>query len=122
MRPRAALVALFWGGLLALSSARAACPCQGRRDLVDACFPVKGKLALTNGTPSARISVAGTDRILGVEPHFEAHDETFCAPASVIARARFDQPLSGTFTVCPLSVEKPLQMRLVCIQSAQLGK
>jgi hypothetical protein len=94
-------------------------PCKTRPDVTGACFRVRGNLLLYNGTPSARISVKGSTRVLGVVPYFSENNETFAAPAEVRKRASFDQPLMATYDVCPLSKPKPRVMLRVCIEAAE---
>jgi hypothetical protein len=42
--------------------------CSDRRDLVGACFTVRGRLSVYNGNPSVRIWPIGTTRLLGLDP------------------------------------------------------
>jgi hypothetical protein len=92
--------------------------CAGRVDLVGACFTVTGKLSLYDGTPSARISLPN-GRMLGIEPFFEADNETFNAPETVRNDVDFNHSLKGAFLVCPLSKPRPKEMQSVCIESMQ---
>ena len=91
-------------------------PCRARPDRVGACYAVQGDLRLFDGTPSARIDVAHSRRVLGVASYTEADDETFAAPEALRRRASFDHPVAGRFLVCPLSRPRPAQMRTVCVE------
>jgi hypothetical protein len=95
-------------------------PCANRTDLVAACFRVEGYLRLYDGTPSARISVRGTKRILGVISYFTNNNETFAAPEELRKRASFDHSLQGAFLVCPITRPKAGEMQRVCVESVQL--
>lgn len=92
--------------------------CAARSDVVASCFKLHGALRLYNGTPSARIMIIGSKRILGVTPYFANNNETFVAPAQVRDLASFDSDLIGTFLVCPLSTPKAGEMQEVCIEAA----
>ena len=96
-------------------------PCARRTDLAGACFRVRGNLKLFNGTPSARITVRGSKRLLGVVPYIADNNETFAAPAEVRSHASFDTPLLGDYLVCPLSKPRPHEMQQVCIESATIN-
>src|SRR5579872_4874372 len=117
--------ALFWvlglifrwllPGVAALASglalAQGAVPyrCEGRAEIVGACFEVRGRLSFWNGAPSARIWRVGTRRVLGIH-----NDELPPKLAEVIDQAGAGDAKSGTgsfagskpelwgtFRVCP---------------------
>jgi hypothetical protein len=96
-------------------------PCKHRRDLAGSCFSVRGNLQLFNGTPSARIDVSGSHRILGVEPWFENGNETFSAPRKLRSGASFERAIRGMYFVCPLSASIPGRMQSVCIAKGSLS-
>lgn len=95
-------------------------PCASRQDLVGTCFRVQGTLRLFNGTPSARIQVQGSKRVLGVIPYIAGNNETFAAPEAVRSQASFDHWMVGSYLVCPLTKPKPRTMQQVCIESADI--
>jgi hypothetical protein len=51
---------------LSVSAQKDATACKSRTDLVDSCRIVHGRLMYYNGTPSFRVWVVGTNRVLGV--------------------------------------------------------
>ena len=71
----------------------------------------------SNGTPSVRIWVVGTHRILGVsESKFV--DPSYCnLPDDILAKLSWNNDLFGDFMVCPFTKDEPGVMRLVCVQS-----
>jgi hypothetical protein len=79
---------------------------------------VYGALRLYNGTPSARITVSSTKRVLGVVSYIADNNETFAAPANVRSNASFDRSLNGTYFVCPITKAQPREMQRVCIEAA----
>lgn len=85
--------------------------CKTDPDIIGACFTVHGRLSIWNGTPSLRIWRIGTKRILGV------HNEIL--PEAVAHRMGWDVEAYGDFTVCPFTEERPGEMQMVCIESAE---
>jgi hypothetical protein len=88
--------------------------CKCNPELVGDCFTIHGKLSPSNGTPSLRISVIGTKRILGVIP---SEDEII--PPSLKEHLRFGTAIYGDYTVCPFTESKPGHMQMVCIEEAK---
>ena len=84
--------------------------CKASPDLVGDCFPNRGRLEWSNGTPGARMWRVGTNRILGVRDGF--------VPEWIADKMTWDTYLFADFVVCPLTAEKPGQMQVVCIESA----
>jgi hypothetical protein len=75
-----------------------------------------------NGTPTFRIWVIGTKRLLGVK-EVEVSEEDFEHPlmpeklwGSV---GTMEYEVYGDFEVCPLSEQEPHAMQMVCIESAK---
>jgi hypothetical protein len=93
--------------------------CRTRQDLAGACYRVFGDLALFNGTPSARISVFRSHRVLGIASYIDDNNETFIAPKAVRERASFDWKLRGNYEVCPLEKSTQMRMQTVCIESGK---
>ena len=86
------------------------------------CRTVVGRLTLSNGTPSVRILVAGTRRILGVVQQDRTFDEL---PPSLRAKwgegasvSLWDRDLFGRFRVCAVTRERPGWMQRVRIVDA----
>ncbi len=94
--------------------------CKARPDLIGPCETVRGALQLYNGTPSARIRIAGAKRTLGVTSYETTGNETFSAPKEIRDAASFDAPLTGVFLVCPLSKRSRGSMQIVCIEGGKL--
>jgi hypothetical protein len=108
---RAALAAL----LLALAAQAAAAS--------ESCRTVHGRMDLWNGTPSVRIWVIGTHRVLGVEQRDEKLDDL---PAEVRRIWSGKDPetdwrtsIYGDFTVCPVAAYQPGRMQHVRLAGAQ---
>lgn len=107
--------------LLAATAASAAPACRESPRLTGACFDVRGRLALGNGDPAWRIWPMGTHRMLGVvdgQLSPESLESGGLPPTVARATARSTLPnhaVWGTFTVCPLSPDRPGHMRSVCI-------
>lgn len=86
------------------------------------CRTVRGRMSLANGTPSVRIWVVGTHRVLGVVQQDESFGDL---PANVRHLwaahgddAMWSSDLFGDFRVCPVAVNKPGHMQLVRLNEA----
>jgi hypothetical protein len=86
-----------------------AAKCSGRKDLVGACFKVRGRLRWYGDNPNCRIWPVGTTRLLGV-----AGAESL--PSNVACGEGFE--VYADFTVCPLTQQKPNGLQMVCVASA----
>ncbi len=116
MTPAALLLGLFLAGGTAAGEPTP--PPRQRQDHPDVkppCFVVHGRLSLWNGTPSARIWIVGTKRVLGVSDSLTGPE---AMPEAVRGRLTWDVDLFGDYTFCPITDEKAGVMRLGCIQSA----
>jgi hypothetical protein len=79
-------------------------------------------MSLWNGTPSVRIWVVGTKRMLGVVQQ----DETFDDLPENIRRAwavhgdtaMWRSDLFGDFRVCPVTANRPGRMQMVIVKGA----
>src|SRR5258707_8821616 len=82
--------------------------------LIGSCYWVKGRLSYYNGTPSTRIWIVGTHRILGVP------SEDSELPANVKSLLKnFDDSIYAEFEVCPITEERTGEMRMVLVKSAK---
>ena len=95
--------------------------CKGRPDLVGECRVIHGRLMFYNGTPSFRIWVVGTHRLLGVqEIKYNDNPERPLMPESIWKKTGGDEyELYADFDVCPLTTQRPGWMQMVCVESAQ---
>lgn len=85
-------------------------PCQCRPERVGPCFTVRGSISVYQRAPIARITVAGSNRVLGLEggvPEFL--EEDLDVPNNVV---------TGDFVVCPVTRPKKGTIQLVCIESS----
>ena len=97
------------------STTGAAAPCKSDPDILAACYTVHGRLSAWNGSPSLRIWIVGTKRILGVEEYPVAST----LPAEVQDQLDWGVEAWGNFNVCPFTPDRPAAMRMVCVQSAK---
>jgi hypothetical protein len=82
---------------------------------VEACRRVHGRLQATNGSPSFRIWVVGTKRILGVAGD-EGHE---LLPPGLRQEVGLERIIYGDFEVCPVTPMRPGEMQRVCVNSGQ---
>ena len=88
-------------------------PCLASDKFVGPCYAVGGRLSYYNGTPSTRIWIVGTHRMLGI-PSEEQE-----LPANVRRLLKgFDDQIFADFVVCPLTREHSGEMRMVVVKSA----
>jgi hypothetical protein len=85
--------------------------CKTDPDIIGACFTVHGRLSAWNGTPPMRIWRVGTKRVLGVPNEI--------LPEEVANRMDWGIEAYGDFMVCPFTQERPGEMQMVCIESAE---
>jgi hypothetical protein len=88
--------------------------CRPNSALVGPCFEVQGRAFASNGTPSLRIAIKNTKRVLGVVP-----PEDEIAPRCFRSEVTFKQDVVGRFIVCPFSQEKAGAMRMVCVEEVR---
>lgn len=91
--------------------------CATDERLVAPCFTVHGRLSSWNGTPTYRISVTGTKRLLGVSEGRFGPNGYELLPLEIPQPTNFDSEYFGDFTVCPFEPEQPKRMRLVCVSA-----
>ena len=88
--------------------------CRSNVALVGPCFEVQGRAFASNGTPSLRIAITDTKRVLGVLP-----SENEIAPKCLRSEVTFKQDVVGRFTVCPFSRDRAGTMRMVCVEEVR---
>jgi hypothetical protein len=89
-------------------------PCKEDPGIVDSCFDIHGRISYTNGTPDMRIWRIGTSRMLGVfDPENQIIPENLSKELT-----GFGVEVYGDFEVCPFTKQKPGEMQMVCVESA----
>jgi hypothetical protein len=94
-------------------------PCVGNPRLVGECFKVHGRYQAYNGNPTFRIWRIGTNRILGITDAEYNDDDMPWLPKSLRTRWGFGVAVYGDFLVCPFEKERPGNMQMVCVESAE---
>jgi hypothetical protein len=85
--------------------------CKPDPDIIGECFKVHGRVMFTNGTPGIRIWRIGTHRIVGVQ--------TELLPEKLAAEMGWNAEAYGDFIVCPFTPQRPGEMQMVCVESAE---
>jgi hypothetical protein len=88
--------------------------CSAADHFVGPCYELRGRLSYYNGTPSTRIWIIGTHRMLGVPS-----EDSELPPNVKILLKSFDDNIFAAFTVCPLTKEQKGYMRDVVVKSAR---
>ena len=84
-----------------------------RQESVEPCYAVHGRLSYYNGTPSTRMWIVGTHRMLGLP------SEDSQLPANVKALLKgFGDNIFGDYVVCPLQKYRKGEMQMVYVKSA----
>ena len=115
LRPLVTLLALLALGTLQKPEIRAEAVCSHEgAPFVDSCFSIRGRMGASNGTPSYRIWIVGTHRLLGVT------ESRGCVVPPLLDSliGVQDQVVYADFVVRPVTQEAGGVMRLVCIASA----
>jgi hypothetical protein len=85
------------------------------------CRTVHGRMSLANGTPSVRIWVIGTHRVLGVVQQDESFENLPAAIRAVWSTKGDDAiwatDLYGDFRVCALTARRSGRMQMVVVTS-----
>ena len=103
---------------MAASNSRIDKSCREHPQLVDACFKVRGRLAVYNGAPALRIWKIGTKRMLGISEQRFAIAGFRNIPEDLQNKIDQDKFLYADFVVCPFTKSQPNEMQLVCIEKA----
>ena len=94
--------------------------CKTSPKLVGPCFVVHGRLSVANGYWNHRIWPVGTQRMLAVVDSQDRYDENTVPLPSRIRKA-LETPETQVFAdyeVCPLTRDRPGEMRHVCLAGA----
>jgi hypothetical protein len=109
------------GGLVIAVVVAVSVATSGVGAAAEPCRTVRGRMELTNGTPSVRIWIVGTKRILGVHQQDEVFDQL---PVNI--RRAWEgtdgvvgHQLFGDFRVCPLTPSHPGWMQMVRVESGR---
>lgn len=117
-------ITIVFLGMTFSTHAEDTAPCAKiSKHIVGQCFDVQGRLAFYNGTPSFRILVAGTKRLLGIADWW-THSNEEELPENVRALLPERSYVSetgiwGNYHVCPLEKKKKGSMQAVCIEHAE---
>lgn len=95
--------------------------CRDSPHRIGACRTVHGRLQIGNGTPSARIWIVGTKRLVGVtDPAFQDFESIATYPDPLrraFATSPFETRAYGDFEICPFTRDRPGWMQMACIAS-----
>ena len=115
-------IQLFLGSWLVICSVAAWAEephsCKSHPQINGACSEVHGRLSFYNGTPSARIWVVGTNRMLGISERKYAVDGIENVPSDLLAQLDIDSEMYADFVVCPFTTQQQGVMQLICVESA----
>ena len=95
-------------------------PCSAADQFVGPCYPVRGRLSVWDGTPTVRIWVVGTQRILGIPSEETDFPLKYSKLPANVERLLVGNGTNifGDFVVCPLTKERSGTMRMVFVKSA----
>jgi hypothetical protein len=82
-------------------------------------YKARGRMSLSNGTPSVRIWPVRTKRILGMSEGLFYLDEYANVPDELVRQLTWGNAMFADFTGCPFTDDKPGVMKLVCAESAE---
>lgn len=108
------LIAIFISNAALAQEIDISLGCKTNPQLVGACFSTRGRLAVYNGTPSLRITITKSHRLLGIIEDEALHS----IPINIRDQINREHEINGNFIVCPLTEEKPNHMQLVCVDTA----
>ena len=104
-----------------VAAAPSASPAQRPPERTGECRILRGRAFLSNGTPSVRLWVIGTTRILGVHQQDLSFDDLPSALRqawTTDGRPDWGKRIYGRFTVCALEPSRPGRMQEVRIVAA----
>lgn len=100
-------------------------PCKIRENAAS-CYWTRGRLAVYNGRPPLRLWKIGTKRVLAIYsgPSIKRGDERDMMNPELPSNVRklfisSNDRIFGDFEICPLDADRPGEMQMACIQSAQ---
>jgi len=92
--------------------------CKEHPMLSGPCFKVRGRMSFYNGNPTARIWPLGTKRMLGISQGRFYLEDYANVPDELVRRLSWEPEMFADFTVCPFTDDRPGEMRLICVESA----
>jgi hypothetical protein len=87
--------------------------CANNPAVVGACFAIKGRVRVYDGSPSVRVWPKGSHRLLGVLP-----SEREIMPDDLKKAISPGTDAFAQMTVCPFTPQETGKMQFVCIESA----
>lgn len=85
----------------------------------DTCYSIHGRLQRNNGTPSHKIWIIGSTKMLGVVAKIDSLNEEIPEmPDYLFQLVDFDRYVFGDFIVCPSTKYRPGEMQLVRVIKA----
>ena len=115
---------LFCAATVGFAAAAADRPvaCKTNPAVVAACFTVHGTMSAHNGTPTFRIYVDATHRMLGVRGEQDGLPPALIPILMAPGGDAFGKLFEGDYTVCPFTAERAGHMRMVCVEEAKNAK
>jgi hypothetical protein len=116
-RIKVLLLVFVFFGILQCTTAKQALP-EERTRFVGEAIEIHGRLGVYNGTPSCRIWLVGTRKVLGIR-----ETETECpipsALLQILQEDINDRWIYGDFTIVPLTAPKEGVMQIVTLKAAK---
>jgi len=92
--------------------------CKEHPMLSGPCFKVRGRMSFFNGNPTVRIWPLGTKRMLGISQGRFYLEDYVNVPDELVRQLSWETAMFADFTVCPFTDDRPGEMRLICVESA----
>ena len=93
--------------------------CKEHPMLSGPCFKVRGRMSFYNGNPTVRIWLPGTKRMLGISQGRFYLQDYVNVPEELVRRLSWETAMFANFTVCPFTDDRPGEMRMICVESAE---
>ena len=93
--------------------------CKEHPMLSGPCFKVRGRMSFYNGNPTVRIWLPGTKRMLGISQGRFYLQDYVNVPEELVRRLSWETAMFASFTVCPFTDDRPGEMRMICVESAE---
>jgi hypothetical protein len=93
--------------------------CKEHPMLSGPCFKVRGRMSFYNGNPTVRIWRLGTKRMLGISQARFYLQDYLNVPDELVRRLSWETAMFADFTVCPFTDDRPGEMRMICVESAE---